>query len=263
MPSPPESWPDLGKRLAGATRFSDLRWFDDLDSTNRYLLDEARAGAPEGVVAVTDHQSAGRGRLGRTWSAPPGSSLLVSVLLRPAMPAAEAHLVTMAAGGAACDAVFLTAGFAPSLKWPNDLVVGRLKLAGMLSEAELRDGRLDALVVGVGINVNWHDFPPEIAETATACNLVTGDEVDRLELLERFLERLDDRYATLQGPLGFEVTLAEYRSRCATLGREVRVELAGETVEGTAVDVNESGHLIVESGGSVRELAVGDVVHLR
>ena len=244
-------------------RFADIRRFDELDSTNRYVLDEARDGAPEGLVAVADHQTAGRGRLGRTWTAPPGSSLLVSVLLRPQLEVVRAHLVTMAAGVAACEAVFLTAGFAPSLKWPNDLVVGGRKLAGMLSEADVRDGTINALVVGIGINVNWGDFPPEIAETATACNLVAGGDVDRDELLARFLERLDHRYDVLMSPTGDQAILGEYRQRCATLGRDVRVETGDGVIEGRASDVTDAGHLLVDVDGRVEEVAVGDVVHLR
>lgn len=246
------------------SRFTEIRRFDEIDSTNRYLIDEARAGAPEGIVAVADHQTAGRGRMGRAWTAPPGSSLLLSVLLRPEIEAGRAHLVTMAAGVAACEAVFLAAGFSPSLKWPNDLVVGRLKLAGMLSEAEVSGGRLGALVVGIGINVNWADFPPEIAGTATACNLVAGEDVDREALLGAFLGRLDDRYETLSGPGGDQAILGEYRRRCTTIGRDVRVELPDGAVSGVALDVTDAGRLVVEDGdGNRHEVAAGDVVHLR
>ena len=247
-----------------ATRFTDLRCFPEVDSTNRLLLDAARAGEPEGVVAVADFQSAGRGRLGRTWSAPPGASLLVSVLVRPDVPPDRAHLVTMAAGLAACDAVWLVAGFNPSLKWPNDLVVGDRKLGGMLTEADLADGRVKALVVGLGLNVNWHDFPPEIAEVAVACNQVTGETVDRSDLLVRLLERFEDRYAGLAGAYGPEGVVAEYRQRCSTLGRRVRIEQADGAFEGTAVDVDDDGRLVVERDeGAPAVVAVGDVVHLR
>ncbi len=125
---------------AGADRFA-VRRFASIDSTNRWVLDEARAGAPEGLVAVADHQAAGRGRRGRTWEAAPGSSLLVSVLLRPgawrpALGPDRVHLLTMAAGLALADAVGLVAGIEAGLKWPNDLVVGDRKLAGLLAEAE-------------------------------------------------------------------------------------------------------------------------------
>src|SRR5690242_18570837 len=118
---------DLTERLRG-TQFGPVRWFDSLDSTNRYLRDEAAAGAPDGLVAVADVQTAGRGRLGRTWEAPPGASLLVSVLLRPALALEWWPLVTPAAALAASDALHELAGIDARLKWPNDLVVDDRKL---------------------------------------------------------------------------------------------------------------------------------------
>jgi BirA family biotin operon repressor/biotin-[acetyl-CoA-carboxylase] ligase len=233
--------------------FHEVRWFDSLDSTNRYLLDEARAGAPEGVVAVADHQTAGRGRRGRAWVAPPGASLLVSVLLRPALGPEQSQLVAMACGIAMVDAVERAAGFVPALKWPNDLVVGERKLAGILAEAES-----DTVVVGVGVNVNWEEVPPELAETATACNLEAGHEVDRRELLAAFLRGLDERYRNLEG------IRADYERRLATLGRRVRVEQANGDLVGRAVGVGASGELLVEAGaGEPVAVHVGDVVHLR
>jgi BirA family biotin operon repressor/biotin-[acetyl-CoA-carboxylase] ligase len=231
----------------------EVRWFDSLDSTNRYVLDEARRGAPEGLVAVADYQTAGRGRRGRGWVAPPGASLLVSVLLRPSLPLERTPVVSMACGAAMAQAVTRVAGFTPGLKWPNDLVVGDRKLAGILAE---RDG--DAVVVGVGVNVEWNDFPPEIAETATACNLEAGHAVDRRALLDAFLAELDTRYADL------DTVTAEYRSRLDTLGRRVRVERSGDALVGRAVDVGDAGQLVVEDDrGDTAEVHVGDVVHLR
>lgn len=234
-------------------RTHEVRWFDSLDSTNRYALDEARRGAPEGLVVVADFQTAGRGRRGRGWVAPPGASLLVSVLLRPALPPERTPLVAMACGAAMADAVTQVAGFTPGLKWPNDLVVGDRKLAGILAE---REG--GAVVVGVGVNVEWHDFPPEIAETATACNLEAGRAVDRRALLDAFLVGLDARHAD------FTAVVGEYRSRLATLGRRVRVERSDDALVGRAVDVGDAGQLLVEDErGDVVEVHVGDVVHLR
>lgn len=260
---PPESWDEVRGRAA-TTRFGDLRLLDEVDSTNRYLLDEARRGASEGAVVVADHQTAGRGRLGRTWEAPPGASLLVSVLLRPDVDPGRSHLVTMAAGVSMVEAVWQSAGFTPSLKWPNDLVVGDRKLAGMLSEADMRKGRFDALVVGIGVNVNWDEFPPELADTAVACNQVAGRPVGRAALLGTFLERFEDRYATLLRPGGDEAVTGEYRHRCSTLGRRVRVDLTGdESIEGTAVGVDDAGRLMVDTLDGGVTVAVGDVVHLR
>jgi BirA family transcriptional regulator, biotin operon repressor / biotin---[acetyl-CoA-carboxylase] ligase len=239
--------------VEGVAGFHDIRWFDSLDSTNRYLLDEARRGAPEGVVAIADQQTAGRGRRGRDWVAPPGSSLLVSVLLRPELAPERTHVVSMACGVAMADAVEGVAGFAPGMKWPNDLVVDDRKLAGILAEAEG-----GAVVVGVGVNVEWQEFPAELAETATACNLEAGHAVDRSELLVAYLRALDRRYASL------EDVPSEYRRRLATIGRRVRVERPGGDLVGQAIGVGESGELLVEADtGSAVEVRVGDVVHLR
>jgi BirA family biotin operon repressor/biotin-[acetyl-CoA-carboxylase] ligase len=242
----------------------EVRRFASVDSTNRYLLDEARAGAPEGVVAVADHQDAGRGRQGRVWTAPQGSSLLVSVLLRPALAPDRLMLVTMAAGVALAEAVEQVAGFAVALKWPNDLVVRDRKLAGLLAEADVPAGaaRPAAVVVGAGCNVQWDVFPPELAASATACNLEAGHPVDRDAVLTAFLERLDARYGALDG-------VAEaYRARLGTLGRRVRVELgtgaAGRTVVGRAAGIDGSGRLLVDADdGGRHELTAGDVFHLR
>lgn len=193
-----------------------MQRFAEIDSTNRYLLDEARNGAAGGLVAVADHQTAGRGRFERRWEAPPGSSLLVSVLVRPAPVGEEVHRTVMAAAIALAGAVEEVAAFAPGLKWPNDLVVDDRKLAGILAE---RDG--DTLVVGAGCNVEWDEFPPELAGAATACNLESPlASVDRDALLDAYLTRLADE---LGHP---DAVVARYRERLATLGRRVRIERA-------------------------------------
>jgi BirA family biotin operon repressor/biotin-[acetyl-CoA-carboxylase] ligase len=151
------------------------------------------------------------------------------------------------------EAIARVAGFTPGLKWPNDLVVGDRKLAGILAE---RDG--DAVVVGAGVNVEWREFPLELAETATACNIEAGHAVDRRAVLDAFLAELDARYAEL------DAVTSEYRSRLATLGRRVRVERSGDALVGRAVGVGDVGQLLVERDqGDVVEVHIGDVVHLR
>jgi BirA family biotin operon repressor/biotin-[acetyl-CoA-carboxylase] ligase len=236
----------------------DVRRHADLDSTNRQAADLARAGAREGVVVVADHQTAGRGRLGRTWEAPPGSSLLMTVLLRPALDPARLHLVTMAVALAAADACAEVAGFTPELKWPNDLVVEDRKLAGILAEACIEGNAPQWVVVGIGLNVNWpEEMPPELSGIAVAANHLTGGVVDRERLLVHLLDRLAGRYASLGSVAG------DYRRRCATIGRDVRMELPGETLRGRAVDVDDAGRLLVDTGLTVRAVAVGDVVHVR
>src|SRR5829696_428602 len=224
-------------RIVPRVRFGEVRWVEETDSTNTRLLDEARGGAPEGVVLVADHQTAGRGRLGRRWESPPASSLLVSVLLRPAVPLDRAHLVTMAAGLAASDACQAVAGVRPGLKWPNDLVIDDAKLAGLLAESVVEGDTLRALVVGMGLNVT--EAP---AEGATCLASHAAGPVERRPLLDAWLTRLDARLDALDG------VLADYRPRCATLGRDVRVERPdGSVLTGTAVDVTDAGHLVVDA----------------
>jgi BirA family biotin operon repressor/biotin-[acetyl-CoA-carboxylase] ligase len=208
-------------------------------------------------VVVADFQRAGRGRLGRTWQAAPGASLLVSVLLRP--PARLATRVVVAAGLALSDAVERVAGVPAGLKWPNDLVVGDRKLAGILAEADMA-GAEPAVVVGLGCNVNWETLPADLAATATACNLEAGRPVDRDELLDAFLAALDTRLDALAEP----TLLADYRARLVTFGQRVRAETAGGVVTGTAVDVGGTGELVVETERGERvTIVAGDVVRLR
>ena len=194
---------------------------------------------------MADHQTAGRGRLGRRWEAPAGSALLVSVLLRPSdLPVERLHLVTAAVAVAAAEAcTAVTAGeVAPTLKWPNDLVVDDRKLAGVLAETAL-----PAVVVGCGINVTW---APEGAA-------YLGAGVARDGLLVALLERLGDRYGR------WDDVASAYRRRCSTLGRLVRVDLGDETFTGHAADITDDGHLLVETGACLRTVTAADVVHLR
>jgi BirA family biotin operon repressor/biotin-[acetyl-CoA-carboxylase] ligase len=251
--------------LAGATRFGDVRFFDEIDSTNRYLLDQARLGAPDWVVAVADHQTAGRGRLGRAWTAPPGSSLLLSVLLRPGhigLATEELHLLTAATGLAAVAACGAVSGVQPALKWPNDLLVGDRKLAGILAE-----GEGGALVVGIGLNVNWPaDFPAELGQIAVALNQLVQRELDRTALLVSLLGELDRWLVVLAGgPAGRHELAEAYRAASATIGRRVKVSLSdGSTLTGQAEAINERGHLVVVADdGTAVDVVAGDVVHVR
>jgi BirA family transcriptional regulator, biotin operon repressor / biotin---[acetyl-CoA-carboxylase] ligase len=259
------------------TRFTDIRRFDSLDSTNRYLLDEARAGAGEGVVAVAEHQSAGRGRLGRRWEAPSGTNLLVSVLLRPPLPAEMRHLASAVVGLAAVDAA-APLGLELGLKWPNDILAGDgRKLAGVLAEADLTpdpaagdrptEGLSAPIVVGIGINVNWPatdaDLPDDLVGAATSLRQQTGGPVDRSDLLEALLQALEPRVAALGSPSGRRGQADDLRARCTTIGTRVRVELADGRFEGLACDVTPEGHLVVETARTTRTVIAGDVVHVR
>ena len=237
-----------------------MEWVAETGSTNADLLEAARLGAPEGTVLVADHQTAGRGRLGRHWHAPPGSSLLASILFRTDGRTAL-HRYTQAVAVAAVEACRSVAGVAPVLKWPNDLLVEDRKLAGVLAESA--PGRRDPLpgdsmsvVVGIGINVNWPvDLPTELAATMTALNREAGHDVDRRRLLDGLLAEL--------AALDWAELPARYRAALATLGRRVRVEQASGSIEGVAHDVTPDGHLLVATSSGDVAVSAGDVVHLR
>lgn len=276
---------EIARSALVGTRFGDVRWVPETGSTNADALELARQGEGEGVVLVADHQTAGRGRLGRTWQAPVGGSLLCTILLRP--PAPVAASTTMAVAVAAADAVAELTGCTARLKWPNDLVwpgdgsSPDRKLAGILAEVDWpaasqissgwkEPGPRDRLVVavGIGINVAWGDQVPEdLADLAVALDHLTApaEAPDRVDLLVAMLRNLDRRYAALLGgPDGITELQGAWRERSATLGRRVRIDLGADDLEGTAVDITADGHLVVETvEGERRTIAVGDVVHLR
>ena len=240
----------------------DVRRFDEIDSTNAYLHRQARLGAPEGTVAVAEHQSAGRGRLERRWEAPPGASLLASVLFRPEFDRAELHLCTAAMALAAAEACRRVAGVGPVLKWPNDVLVGEAKLAGVLAEADFDRGAGGAVVVvvGIGLNIEW---PGPAGVGGTCLRQLAAAPVDRPALLGALLDALSARRALLDSAAGRREVAAELRSRCATLGKRVRVELAAEAVVGVATEIDDAGHLVVWTSAGLRTVSAGDVVHLR
>jgi BirA family transcriptional regulator, biotin operon repressor / biotin---[acetyl-CoA-carboxylase] ligase len=257
-----------GGATFGALNGEDAGWrvveVAETGSTNADLAALAEQGERPGLVLVAGHQTAGRGRLGRSWSAPPGASLLVSALL--GLPAeAPVHGATWAVGLAAQDACEAVAGVRPELKWPNDLMVAERKLAGILAEAVVRQGQVVGVVVGMGLNVTWPDpdeLPGDLADRVVALNHLTGAPVDRAALLRGYLRELGV-YVHLWEHAPAALWLA-YRHGLGTLGREVRVELAGETFSGRAVDLDHDGALVVEvAGGARRTVRAGDVVHLR
>lgn len=198
---------------------------------------------------MADMQTAGRGRRGRRWVAPPGTSLLVSVLLRPALEVERLHLAVAAMALAACDACADVAGLRPTLKWPNDVVVGDRKLGGVL--AEVHGG---GVVVGIGLNVGDH---PALPAGAVSLAEAAGRPVDREALLPALLRWLAGRVRD------WGAVASDYRRSCSTLGRLVRVELGDEAFTGTAADVGDDGTLLVDVGACLRPVVAGDVVHLR
>jgi BirA family transcriptional regulator, biotin operon repressor / biotin---[acetyl-CoA-carboxylase] ligase len=228
-------------------------WLHRTGSTNDDARRLAEDGAPAWTLVAAGHQTAGRGRLGRSWTDAPGKALLVSLVLRPRFPPGVAPLITLAAAAALVEAAEL-----PELrsKWPNDLVVGERKVGGILAETAISAGALRHVILGIGLNVAMspEDFPPEVRESASSV-VLPGDVG---HLLTAFLARFRPMYEAL--PQG---VVERYRAVCATIGRRVRATtVAGDAVEGLAIGVDRGGGLLLETSGSTRTISFSEVKHL-
>ncbi len=233
---------------------------DRIGSTN----DRARQLSGEdgdGIAVVAEEQLAGRGRRGRTWSSPPGVNLTVSVGIRPRLAAADAWQLGQAVALATRDACAAVAEV--GLKWPNDLVAGDgRKLGGILVETALDGDRVASAVLGIGLNVNWpiEAMPDELRHRATSLQAISGVAVDRVVLLDRLLAALDVEVAAVE--VG-RSPLARYRAACRTLGADVVVASAGESVSGRAVDLDATGGLVIDADTGRRTFTSGEVVQVR
>jgi len=249
----------------------DIEVVPSTGSTNADLLAQALRGEPEGVVLAAEEQTAGRGRMGRTWVAPPYAALTFSLLTRPDVPPARRGWLPLLAGVAVATAVTELTGVEARLKWPNDVLAGEAKLAGILAEAAG-----DAVVVGIGLNVSTE--PAELSHLlaptrpgalpATSLRAAGATALDRASLLLAILGELEHWYRAWQragGDPDRSGLRAEYTRLSATIGRTVRAELpGGQALSGPAVGVDSDGRLLVRvSSGSEVAVAAGDVVHLR
>ena len=239
-----------------------LHWFDTVGSTNTEAKNLARAGAPEGTVLIAGHQSAGRGRLGRSFQSPEGKGVYLSLILRPGCSPEQLMHLTCAAAVAMCDAVSDAAGFRPGIKWTNDLVQNRKKLGGILTEMALepQTGLVQYAIVGIGINCTQspEDFPPELRDMASSLSVAAGKPIDPARLAASMVSSLFHMNRTLLS--GKDATLACYREDCVTLGQEIVLVRGDEKRYGTALDIDRDGALLVRfRDGTVGTVASGEV----
>lgn len=238
----------LERALAGLC--PEVRFFPEIDSTNRIAVEWAGAGAPDWAIVVTDYQTAGRGRFDRKWFAPPGDCLMFSLVLRPACEREQAPLANLAAAVALSETIE-EIGLLSRLKWPNDVLVGGGKVAGILSEA-VPAGRAGAgdrpltLVLGIGVNVNVREFPPELAASATSLLMQAGRPFARTGILRSFLEHL--RTSMEAFPSG---VVEAYSFRSSTLGKSIRVQVPAGILEGKAERIDRLGNLVLSTGEKV------------
>jgi BirA family transcriptional regulator, biotin operon repressor / biotin---[acetyl-CoA-carboxylase] ligase len=268
---PPLRAGNLRRALTGPGRFvSDLQVVAETGSTNAELRTRALAGAPEGSVLVAEHQTEGRGRLDRGWSSPPRSGLTFSILLRPGtgVPARRWPWLPLLTGCAVVEAIAAVSGVRPVLKWPNDVLLAERKLCGILVE-RIESPEEPAAVVGIGLNVT--SAPDELPDDqAISLRLAGAADTDRSTLLVALLRTFETLYSSWRDTHGDPAEGAggglrdAYLRRCATIGRQVRVQIGPDRwVEGLAREVDADGRLVVETAEGDHPLGAGDVVHVR
>jgi BirA family transcriptional regulator, biotin operon repressor / biotin---[acetyl-CoA-carboxylase] ligase len=238
--------------------------FESLPSTNTELARLASEGAEEGLSIVADEQTAGRGRLQRTWSSPKGAGLYFSILLRPAMPPDHWPLITFMAVLAVGDALSEAGGVETDIKWPNDLLSGERKICGILAESiETPSGR--AVIVGIGINLTQAAFPVELADVATSVSQASGRAAEREAIIAALLRALSRWYSLLNEPSGREKIVATWSSRSSyAKGKLVQVSNGDEVWQGTTCGVEPDGALRLEtSNGEMKLIRAGDVYSVR
>ena len=245
---------EMHTKWAGKT----VHFARETDSTNLWIKRLAKEGAPEGTLAVAEFQSAGRGRLGRSWEVPEGTSVMMSILLRPEFEPQYAPTLTLVMGMAVAKAV-KNLGFDVSIKWPNDVVVSHKKICGILTEMGVRDGKIDYAVIGVGINVNIREFPEEMADKATSLYLEAGQEFDRSRIPGLVMEAFEEYYEKFAATCDLSSLKDEYESILANYNQPVRV-LAKEPYEGIARGITDGGELLVEKAdGTMAIVSAGEV----
>jgi BirA family biotin operon repressor/biotin-[acetyl-CoA-carboxylase] ligase len=242
------------ERLSPRLHPRPVRFFEQIASTNDEALRWLRAGAPVGAVVIADEQLRGRGRKGRTWHTPPGVALAVSVVLRP--PLSALHQVSMLGALAIAELADFTGCQSVSIKWPNDVQVAGRKLCGVLPEAAWDGERLLGVALGMGVNVRVDFGGTPLEQTAISLETALGKALDRVELIDYLLARVDYWAARLNSAGLFTA----WRQRLNTIGQVVTVDTGGEKVQGTAEAVDEQGALLVrDAAGALRRILAGDI----
>jgi BirA family biotin operon repressor/biotin-[acetyl-CoA-carboxylase] ligase len=247
---------ELAPHLRGSWR--RIEWRAVLDSTQNLARDLARRGAPEGTVVVAESQTAGRGRLGRQWHSPPGCNLYCSIVLRPPLAPAAVPALALVVGLAVADAVQEVTGGRATLKWPNDVLLAGRKVAGILTELDAEVERVHHVIVGIGVNVNTDDFPPELAAKATSLRLAAGRPVARALFTAGLLAALEARYRRFLAD-GFAAMRSEWEACAALTGKEVRVTAPEGEVAGRVLGVDDDGALRLAGPHGELRVVAGEV----
>jgi BirA family biotin operon repressor/biotin-[acetyl-CoA-carboxylase] ligase len=251
------------------TRFigKNMKFFEIIDSTNSYAKKIAAEGCENGTVIIAEKQTSGRGRMGRIWDSPDKAGIWMSVVLRPFLPPDSVQIITLGGSVAVASAISQVAGIVPGIKWPNDLVLDRKKVCGILTEANCEREKTNFLILGIGVNVGQRleDFPEELRDTAVSIKSYIMDKgigkvnFKRSDLIKALLFELERIYGMIINDKIDEI-IEEWKKYSITLGREVRISSMGGEYTGMAVNITDDGSLLVDcSDGTTREVFSGEV----
>lgn len=237
----------------------EIFYYDVIDSTNVKAKQLAEEGHPAGTLVVAEKQDAGRGRRGRSWEAPAGSGIYMTLVLKPEISPNNASMLTLVAALAVAGSITKCTGKQAGIKWPNDIVMEGKKVCGILTEMSAQFDYVNHIVVGIGINVHNENFPKEIEEMATSIYLQTGEHINRAALIEEILEQFEHYYAIYLKTEDLSGLVKEYNASLVNMNKNVRVLDPKEPFEGKAMGINERGELIVDTWESRKLVSSGEV----
>lgn len=255
---------ELRQDLTAERLGGQVHYFAEIESTNTYARRLAEQGGVEGEIVIAEAQTQGRGRLGRRWQSPPFTNLYFSLILRPKLPPAHAPQITLMAAVALAETVAHFIPQAVTIKWPNDILVDGKKLAGILTEAGCDARRLNYVILGIGVNLNYrlNSMPEEIRGRATSVAELAGNSVGRESFLKRLIHALDRCYGELEES-GFAALAPRWDARFGLRGKRVRVDLLDQSIAGRVIGIDEDGALLIEdSRGECQRVLAGDVIPL-
>ncbi|MFH1039118.1 MAG: biotin--[acetyl-CoA-carboxylase] ligase [PVC group bacterium] len=255
---------EILRNALGSARFGKtVYYFPAIGSTNDFARELASGGAAEGAVVVSGEQIRGRGRQGRRWISAPGAGIYLSIILRPGLPPANATGITLLAAVATARAIDTVTGLRPGIKWPNDILIGGKKICGILTEAGSDRAGEKYLILGIGVNVNNDEFPPEIRKSASSLKMRLGRAVSRKKLIVEIIHRIEESYPDFSARGDLSKIIVVYRRFSVTLGQQVRVEGYRGGFQGRALDVAADGSLLVKKeNGEVTAVRSGEITPL-
>ena len=251
---------DIVDKLKDISFGSKIHFFDTIESTNTYAKQIALDGCEEGTLVLTDEQTMGRGRLGRTWISKPKTAVLMSMVLRPSVHPTEASKITQIAAAAIANALDKLIDMDVKIKWPNDVIINKRKISGILTEMSSELDNINYVIVGIGINVNDEEFSEEIKDIASSIKKETGEEISRSNLIINIVKEFEELYNDFVDTGSLQKTINTCRQKSITLNKRVKLVNRKETYEAQAIDLNEDGELIIKKdNGDIIKIVSGEV----